>query len=59
LGLFPFFAKGELGPHLKQCGRAKAYLHAKFILESSNRLATTDQRYSYRQTEQTDNSLIA
>jgi len=56
LGLFPFFAKGELGPHLKQCGRAKAYLHAKFILESSNRLVTIHQRY--RQDRQTDNGSI-
>ena len=51
-GLFPFFGEEQLGPHLKQCGRAKAYLHAKFILQSSNRLATIHQRY--RQTGQTD-----
>ena len=31
----------ELGPHLAQCGyRAEAYLHAKFHLDPSNRLAT-------------------
>jgi len=51
-GLFPFFREGELGPHVKQCGRAEAYLHAKFILESSNHLATMHQ--CYRQTGQTD-----
>jgi len=55
-GLFPLFGEGKLDPHLKQCGLAEAYLHAKFILESSNRLATIHQRY--RQTEQADNGLI-
>jgi len=49
----PFW--GELGPHLIQCGYnvawAEAYLHAKFHLDASNRLATIHQRY--RQTEQT------
>jgi len=54
-GLFPFFGEEQLGPHLKQCGRAKAYLHAKFILESSNRLVTIGGLHQrYRQTGQTD-----
>jgi len=43
---------GELGPHLAQCGRAEAYLHAKFHLDPSNRLATIYQRH--RQDRQTD-----
>jgi len=42
-GLCPFW--GELGPHLTQCGRAEAYLRAKFHLDPSNRLATIHQRY--------------
>jgi len=50
-GLCPF-GEGEVCPHLTQCGRAEAYLHAKFRLDPSNRLATVRQRY--RQTEQTD-----
>ena len=40
--------------------RAEAYLHAKFDLDPSNRLATVHQRH--RQTDrtgQTDNGLIA
>ena len=41
----------ELGPHLTQRGQAEAYLHAKFHLDPSNRLATIHQRY--RQTGQT------
>ena len=36
---------------------AEAYLHAKFHLDPSNRLATVHQRY--RQDRQTDNGLIA
>jgi len=34
------FGGGELGRHLTQCGRVEAYLHAKFHLDPSNRLAT-------------------
>jgi len=49
--LFPF-GERELGPYLTQCGRAEAYLHAKFHLDPSNRLTTIHQRY--RQTGQTD-----
>ena len=36
---------------------AEAYLHAKFHLDPSKRLATVHQRY--RQTDRTDNSPIA
>ena len=48
--------EGELGPHLTQrghgrCLRAEAYLHAKFHLDPSNRVATMHQRY--RQTDRT------
>jgi len=53
-GLLCPFRGEELGPHLTQCGRragAKAYLHAKFHLDSSNRLATIRQRH--RQDRQT------
>jgi len=32
--------EGELGPHLTQCGRAEAYVHAKFYLDPSNRVAS-------------------
>jgi len=46
------FGRGDLGPHLTQCGQGQAYLHAKFHLDPSNRLATIHQRYS--QTGQTD-----
>ena len=45
---------GELGPHLTQCGRAEAYLHAKFHLGPSNRLA----QYT-NVTDKQDNGLIA
>ena len=35
--------EGELGPHVTQCGlaRAEAYLHTKWHLDPSSRLATT------------------
>jgi len=40
--------------------RAEAYLHAKFYLDPSNRLATIHHhRQTDRQTGQTDNDLIA
>ena len=42
--------EGELGPYLIQCGQAEAYLHGKFHLDPSNRLATVHERY--RQTGQ-------
>jgi len=46
--------KGKLGSHLTQCGQGEAYLHAKFHLDPSNRLATTHQRYKQDRTGQTD-----
>jgi len=33
------WGKGELGPHLTQCGWAEAYLHTKWHLDASSRLA--------------------
>ena len=49
----------ELGPHLTQCGRwAEAYLHAKFHLDRSNRLATIHQRHRQdRQDRQRSDSI--
>jgi len=35
----------DLGPHLMQHGQAEAYLHAKFHLDPSSRLATVHQRH--------------
>jgi len=37
--------QGELNPHLTQCGQAEAYLHTKFHLDPSNRLATVHERH--------------
>jgi len=53
--------EGELGPHLTQCCQGRpAYLHAKFHLDLSNRLATVHERYRQdRQTDRTDNGPIA
>ena len=45
LGGCALLGEGELGPHLTQCGRAEAYLHAKFHLDPSNRLDTIHQRH--------------
>jgi len=56
LGAVPFCV-GEVGPHLHNAARAAAYLHAKFHLDPSNRLATIHQLH--RQDRQTDNGLIA
>jgi len=42
----------ELGPHLTQCGRSEAYLHAKFHLDPSNRLAAIHQRHRQDRTGQ-------
>jgi len=44
--------RGELGPHLTECGQADAYLRAKFHLDPSKRLSTIHQRH--RQTDRTD-----
>jgi len=49
-GCVPFLV--ELGPHLTQYGRGRAYLRAKFHLDPANRLATIHQRYG--QTDRTD-----
>jgi len=43
---------GELSSYLTQCRLGRAYLHAKFHLDPSNRLATIHQRY--RQDRRTD-----
>ena len=51
--------EGELGSHLTQRGQGWAYLHAKFHLDPSNRLATVHQRYRQARTDRTDNDLIA
>jgi len=48
---------GKLYPHLTQCGLGRGFLHSKFHLDASNRLATIHQRY--RQTDRTDNGVIA
>ena len=36
---------GKLGPHLTQCGQGKAYVHSKWHLDPSNRLATIHQHH--------------
>ena len=46
--------RGSWVPILHNVARAEAYLHAKFHLDPSNRLATVHERY-----RQTDNGLIA
>jgi len=53
----PPFGGRELGPHLTQCGRAEAYLHSKFHLDPSKRLATLHERH--RQTGQRTDSIYA
>jgi len=58
-GLCPFEER-ELGPHLTQCARAKAYPQAKCHLDPSNRLATIHLRCRQERTEtmySTDNIL--
>jgi len=53
------FGVGEPCPHLTQCTRAEAYLHAKFHLDPSNRLATVHQRYRQDKTSrQTDRTTV-
>ena len=49
-GPCPF--RGDLRPHLTQCGGAEAYLHVMFHLDPSNRLAAVHQRH--RQTDRQD-----
>jgi len=60
MGLCPF-GGGELGPHLTECGqdRGLRYLHTKFHLDPSNRLATIYTNVTDRQTDRTDNDPIA
>ena len=53
LGCVPL-GRGSWVPILHNVARAEAYLHAKFHLDPSNRLATVHERY-----RQTDNGLIA
>jgi len=56
--LCPFL--GELGPHLTQCGLGWGlYLRTKWHSNISNGLATIHQRYTDRQTGQTDNGPIS
>ena len=50
--LRPLFEEGGWVPIEHNVARAKAYLHAKFHLDPSNRLATVQQRY--RQADRTD-----
>jgi len=45
------FGEGGGGSHITQCGRAEAYVCAKFHLDPSNRWATIHQRH--RQTDMT------
>ena len=49
-GLCPV-GEGELGPNLTHCGQGRGHLHAKFLLDSSNRLATIHQRYRQDRTD--------
>ena len=52
------FRGGELCPHLTLATRAEAYLHTKFHVDPSNRLATIHQRYRHdRQTGQWSDSI--
>ena len=63
-GLCPFGGGGARSPRnaIINVAKAEAYLHAKFQLDPSNRLATIHQchRQDRRgQTDRTDNGLIA
>ena len=49
LGLCPFWGLGSWVLTQHNVARAETYLHAKFHLDKSNRLATIHQRY--RQTD--------
>jgi len=55
--------EGELCPHVTQCIRAEAYLHAEFRLDPLNRLATVHEHHRQtgqdRQTDRQDNGRIA
>jgi len=41
-GLCPICGEGELGHHLDNVAWAEAYLHAKWHLDESSRIATID-----------------
>jgi len=58
--------EGELSPRLTQCGQGRGlYLHAKFHLDPSDRLATMHERHRQidrqtdRQTDRHDSGPIA
>jgi len=55
-GCYAPFCGAELGPHLTQCGMGDAYLHTKWNLDPSNRLAIVHQRHRQRdrQTQRSD-----
>ena len=58
-GLCPL-GEVDLGPHLTQCDQGRGlYLHAKFHLDPSNRLATIHQRHRQDRTGMTDNDPTA
>jgi len=52
----PLWGRGSWVPISHNVARAEAYLHAKFHLDPSNRLATVHERH--RQDGQTDNSVL-
>ena len=51
--------EGELGPHINNLARAKAYLRAKFHLDPSNRLAVVHERDRQTGQDRQDNDPIA
>jgi len=55
--IHPAVWREELGPHLTRCCRAEAYLHAKFHLDPSNRLATVYTNVTDRQDRQRSDSI--
>jgi len=63
VGAVPLWRRGSWVPIKHNVARAETYLHAKFHLDPSNRLATVHERHRQnrtdRQDRQTDNGLIA
>ena len=55
-GAVPLWGRGSWVPISHNADRAEAYLHAKFHLDPSNRLATVHERH--RQDGQTDNGVL-
>jgi len=52
IGVCAPLGEGELGPHLTQCGQGRGlYLHVKFHLDPSNRLATVHERHRQDRTD--------